>query len=265
MEPETGFVPVDGGRLWYEVAGEGAPVVLLHGGLWDSRMWDDQFEALAERCRVVRYDLRGYGRSDRPEAVYSHSGDLAAVMDHLGIPRGTLVGLSMGAATAIDFAIENPERVEALVLAAPGLGGYEWSAELERRYAPAEAALEAGDIEKAAALELAIWAPTRKKAEGPDVRIREIAMENAHQVALDPALRKGLDPPAVGRLGEIKAPTLVISGDKDLQDVKKIAATLLAEIPDARRAVMQGADHIVNMRRPADFTARLLGFLDQIF
>ena len=267
MNPQSGTIAVDGGRLWYEAAGEGAPVVLLHGGLWDSRMWEDQFEPLAERCRVVRYDLRGYGRSSRPEGSYSHSDDLKAVLDHLGIERASLVGLSLGAAIAIDFTLEHPDRVHALVLAAPGLGGYEWSADLEKRYAPAEAALEKGEIERAAELELAIWTKrSRTKGEDHrDVRMREIAKENAHQVALDPALRQKLDPPAIGRLGEIKAPTLVISGDKDLPDVKKIAALLLAGIPDARRAVMQGADHVVNMRRPADFTARLLGFLDQVF
>lgn len=266
MNPQSGTIAVDGGQLWYESDGEGAPVVLLHGGLWDSRMWEDQFEPLAERCRVVRYDLRGYGRSTRPKGSYSHSDDLTAVLDHLDIERASLVGLSMGSAVAIDFTLEHPERVHALVLAAPALGGYEWSADLEKRYGPAEAALEKGDIERAAELELAIWTkPSRKKEDFRDLRMREIAKENAHQVALDPALQRRLDPPAIGRLGEIKAPTLVISGDKDLPDVKKIAALLLSEIPDARRAVMQGADHVVNMRRPADFTARLLGFLDQVF
>ncbi|HJR18547.1 MAG TPA: alpha/beta hydrolase, partial [Actinomycetota bacterium] len=175
MNPETGFVPVDGGRLWYEVAGEGAPVVLLHGGLWDSRMWEDQFEALAERCRAVRYDLRGYGQSDRPEKSYSHSDDLAALLDHLKIERAALVGLSMGAAVAIDFTLENPGRVDALVLAAPGLGGYEWSEDLERKYAPVEEALEKGELERAAELELAIWARKQKKDDPRDLRMREIA------------------------------------------------------------------------------------------
>ncbi|MGH2725536.1 MAG: alpha/beta fold hydrolase [Actinomycetota bacterium] len=264
MNPETGFVSVDGGRLWYETVGEGAAVVLLHGGLWDSRMWDDQFSALAERCRVVRYDLRGYGRSDRPESEYSHTEDLERLMSKLKIPAAALVGLSMGGAVAIDFTLENPDRVAALVLAAPGLGGYEWSADLERRYGPAEAALKKGDIQRAAELELEIWAPGRKDT-GPDVRIKEIAMDNAHQVTLDPKLLRRLEPPAIDRLGEISVPTLVISGDRDLPDAKKIAKLIVEGVPGALRAVMQGADHIVNMRRPADFTARLLGFLDHIF
>ncbi len=261
---ETGFASVDGGRLWYEVAGEGAPVVLLHGGLWDARMWDDQFESLAERCHVVRYDLRGYGRSDRPEAEYSHSDDLAGLLTFLKIKRAALIGLSMGAAVAVDFALEHPDRVDALVLASPGLGGYEFSKDLGRRYKKAEAALEKGDIQRAAELELQIWAPVRS-ATGPDLRIKEIAMDNAHQVALDPALRRHPDPPAVERLGEISVPTLVVSGDQDLPDVERIAELIMSRVPGARRAVMQGADHVVNMRRPADFTARVLGFLDHIF
>jgi pimeloyl-ACP methyl ester carboxylesterase len=264
MNATTGFVSVNGGRLWYETAGEGVPVVLLHGGLWDSRMWDDQFEPLAERCRVVRYDLRGYGRSDRPEAEFSHTEDLARLMSKLKIPSAALVGLSMGGSIAIDFALEHPDRVSALVLAAPGLGGYEFSATLERRFGPAETALNKGDIQRAAELELEIWAPVRKDT-GPDLRIKEIAMDNAHQVALDPKLQRRLDPPAIDRLGEISVPTLVISGDQDVPDMGKIADLIVDRIPGALRAVMQGADHVVNMRRPADFTARLLGFLDQIF
>lgn len=264
MNPTTGFVSVDGGRLWYETAGEGAPVVLIHGGLWDSRMWDEQFEPLAERCRVVRYDLRGYGRSDRPEAEYSHTDDLAGLMTKLKIPSAALVGLSMGGEIAIDFALEHPDMVAALVLAAPGLGGYEFSAALERRYAKAEAALEEGDIRKAAELELKIWAPARDGTPR-DLRIQEIAMDNAHQVAIDPKLQRRIKPPAIDRLGEISVPTLVISGDQDVADMDRIAKLIVERIPGARRAVMQGADHAVNMRRPADFTARLLGFLDQIF
>ncbi len=264
MTAQSGFVTVDGGRLWYETDGEGAPVVLVHGGLWDSRMWDDQFGPLSERCRVVRYDLRGYGRSDRPTSEYSHSDDLAGLMTKLKIKRAALVGLSMGGAIAIDFALDHPDRVDALVLAAPGLGGYELSSDLERRYAPAEKALEKGDVQKAAELELEIWSPVRSET-GPDVRIKQIAMDNAHQVALDPALRRQMKPPAVERLEEITAPTLVISGDRDLPDMDRIAELIVGRVPGARRAVMQGADHAVNMRRPADFTARLLGFLDQIF
>lgn len=264
MTAQSGFVKLDGARLWYERDGEGSPVVLVHGGLWDSRMWDDQFAALAERCLAVRYDLRGYGRSDRPTAEYSHSDDLAGLMTKLKIKQAAIVGLSMGGAVAIDFALEHPDRVAALVLAAPNLGGYEFSADLGRRYAQAEKALEAGDVQKAAELELEIWSPVRSEA-GPDIRIKEIAMDNAHQVALDPTLQRRVQPPAIERLEEITAPTLVITGDRDLPDMDRIAELITDKVPGALRAVMQGADHAVNMRRPADFTARLLGFLDQIF
>ena len=81
-------------------------------------------------------------------------------------------------------------------------------------------------------------------------------MDNAHQVTLDPALRRRPDPPALERLGEISVPTLVVSGDQDVPDVERIAELIVSRVPGARRAVMQGADHVVNMRRPADFTAR---------
>jgi 3-oxoadipate enol-lactonase len=264
MGSEQGFVPVEGGRLWYEAAGSGPPVVLVHGGLWDSRMWDDQFPALAERYSVVRYDLRGYGRSDRPSGPYSHIDDLAAVLAHAGIERAALVALSMGGAIAVDATIEQPELVSALVLAGTGLSGFDFSDDLERAYAPVEKALEAGDIQGAAELELDIWCPLRTDPE-IDAHLRRMSIDNADQVALDPSLRRRLDPPAVERLGEISVPTLVVSGGADLPDMIRVAELIISRVPGARSAVLEGVDHAVNMRKPAEFTALVLDFLAAVF
>ena len=120
-----GFVEVDGGRLFYEEAGAGRPVVFVHPGLWDRRTWDDQFPAFAERFRAIRYDVRGYGRSSRPEpgASYSHGRDLLALLDATEVTQSAFVGCSMGGGISIEFALEHPERVWALVPVASGLGG----------------------------------------------------------------------------------------------------------------------------------------------
>jgi len=111
----TGFVEVEGGSLYAESGGEGSPLVMIHPGLWDSRTWDPQIQAFTEEHRVVRYDVRGYGRSSVPSPgrPYSHVRDLLTVMDAHEVERAALIGCSMGGAIAVDAALSAPERVTA--------------------------------------------------------------------------------------------------------------------------------------------------------
>ena len=124
---DQGTVPVEDGFLGYEIAGTGPSVVLLHAGLLDSRMWDGQFHLLKEHYRVLRYDARGRGRSSTPASDFAHYEDLALLIDELDVSSPTLVGVSLGARTAVDFAIDRPERLAGLVLAGPGISGWQFS------------------------------------------------------------------------------------------------------------------------------------------
>ena len=117
----TGFADVGGSKLYYEIAGKGPAVVLIHGGLVDSRLWNGQFEKFARHFKVIRYDLRGFGRSDFSYGPYSHVADLHSLLTYLKIESASLVGLSLGGIIAADFAIEHPEMVEKLVLTSSGL------------------------------------------------------------------------------------------------------------------------------------------------
>jgi 3-oxoadipate enol-lactonase len=258
----SGYAPVSGGRLWYEVAGSGPAVVLVHAGLWDGRIWDDQMEPFAERHRVVRYDLRGFGRSDRFDRPFSERQDLVELMDRLEIERATLVGASVGGALAIDFAIEHPERVDALVLVAPGLSGDDTPdpEEVMPTFERMGQAVERGDLEGAVDAELEVWAPLRTDPQ-VDARIRAIAQDNRHELTLDWKLDRRLEPPAAGRLGEIRARTLLIIGDSDLSVMDVIADKIVGGISGARKAVIAGADHLPNMRRPEEFNRLVLEFL----
>src|SRR3954470_6711245 len=110
----SGFAEVNGTKLYYEAAGSGPAVVLVHGGLVDSRLWDEQMQPLSQRFRVVRYDLRGFGKSAAPAGQYWPTEDLRALLDYLKIEKATVVGLSLGGIVAADFAFEHPERVERL-------------------------------------------------------------------------------------------------------------------------------------------------------
>jgi 3-oxoadipate enol-lactonase len=149
-----------------EVAGDGPGVALLHSTVCDSRMWDAEFPALAERYRVLRFDLRGYGRSDLPPGPFSFVDDLRALLDEAGLERTALVGVSAGAALALDFAVAEPERVIGLVLGAPGIGGLDWSEEVQRFAEREDELLDAGDLDGAVELNLRMWVDGPRR--GPD-------------------------------------------------------------------------------------------------
>ena len=256
----------DGGRLAFDVAGDGPDVVLLHPGLWDRRTWDRQMTTFpAAGYRVTRYDARGYGASTRPDArPYSHVRDLEALIDALGITVAALVGCSMGGSIAIDFALEHPERVWALVPVAAGLGGFEPLEEEEDWWAiataPVDEALEAGDLERAEDARLAIWAPLG--ADDPaGARIRGLAFENIHELTMDESAHEDLDPPAATRLGEIDVPTLVVEAEHDPPFSRRESHLIATGILDAQRVAIEGADHVVNLRQPERFEEAVLAFL----
>jgi pimeloyl-ACP methyl ester carboxylesterase len=267
----TDSVEVNDGRLEFDVAGEGPPVVFLHPGLWDRRTWDEQFGVFSRTYRVLRYDARGYGRSSRPEPglPYSHVQDLAAVMDAVGFERAALVSCSMGGGTAIDFALVHPDRVSALVVAAPGVSGTdegtpEEEAWFEERQAPIEALIEAGDLEAAQDLRLrSMWAQLGIEDEA-GARIRRIALDNLHELTMDESAHRGIDPPAIERLEQIAAPTLVLPSDHDPPWTERTCRILAERIPNARLVQIPEVDHVVNVRKPAEFNRAVLEFLGEV-
>lgn len=270
---ETAVVAVNGGRLEYDAAGEGPAMVLLHPGLWDRRTWDDQFGIFAKTYRVVRYDARGYGRSSRPEPgrPYSHVEDLLALLDANRIDRVALVGCSMGGGIELDFTLAHPERVSALVLAAPGLSGFEgtpeeeaeWQSEWGELDREIEEAIAAGELERAQDLRLRIWAPLGTEDDAGR-RIREIAFDNLHEITMDESAAVTLDPPAIERLEEIAVPALVLPADRDPPWHVRICEVVAARIPGARLVRIPDTDHVVNMRKPAEFNRVVLEFLGEV-
>jgi 3-oxoadipate enol-lactonase len=240
--------------LWYEAGGSGPPVVLLHESVVDSRIWDRFLPFVTDRVTAIRYDQRGYGRSPMWDGPYSPVDDLISVLDAAGVARAPLVGTSRGGRIAIQAAIERPERVSALVLAVSGLAGrplnVEGTPEQEVRWERAEAA---GDVTELAELDLEIWAPM-----GVDDELRTMFLENAEASnAEDPALEE----PSVGRLGEIAVPTLVVTAGRDVPALDDVGDLLAREIPGARRAVIEEADHMIQWRAPEELAHLVLDFL----
>jgi pimeloyl-ACP methyl ester carboxylesterase len=256
----------DGGSLAFDIDGVGPDVVLLHPGLWDRRTWDPQMTTFpAAGFRVTRYDARGYGASTRPDArPYSHVRDLEVLMDALDITSAALVGCSMGGGIGIDFALEHPGRVWALVPVAAGLGGFEPLEEEEDWWAaataPVDEALEAGDLERAEDARLAIWSPLGADDQA-GARIRELAFENIHELTMDESAHEDLDPPAATRLGEIDVPTLVVEADHDPPFSRRESHLIATGILDAQRVTIEDTDHVVNLRQPGRFDEAVLAFL----
>lgn len=265
-----GFVAVPGGRLWAQWAGEGSGVVLAHAGIADARMWDPQWEALAARHRVVRYDLRGFGRSDVEHVTFSNRDDLVAVMDAAGLDRAVLVGCSRAGQIVVDTALEFPDRVAGVVWVCGGLSGSELEDTPEEQavFARGEALEAAKDWAALADLDVAAWVDgigqPAGRAPGP-VRdlVRRMAFETYVQEKPygDPIQ---LDPPAAGRLAELRMPLLAVVGLLDIAAVPATADLLVAEVAGARRLDAPGVAHLPSLERPEWFTDRLLEFLAEV-
>jgi 3-oxoadipate enol-lactonase len=256
----SGYAQARGGKIYYEVSGTGPVVVLIHGGQLDRRMWDEQFALFAQHYRVIRYDVRGFGKSPAPTKIYADEDDLFDLLSSLKIDKATIVGLSLGGRIAIDFALAHPEKVRAIIPVAPGLSGFSFSPDADF-WASLEAA-QAGDWEKVADLwlESGYMAPAM---ENPKIarRIRQLSVENAHQYLDDFLYERRLKPPAIERLPHIHVPTLILVGSRDVNDIHEIAGLLYARIPGAKEIVIAGAGHMVNMEKPAEFNRAVLDFL----
>jgi 3-oxoadipate enol-lactonase len=263
-EGESGLAAVNGTKLFYELRGRGDVVVLLEGGQLDHRLWDEQFEAFARRYRVLRLDVRGFGKSaDAVEAYQSHE-DLYVLLKKLGIARAHLVGLSLGGRIAVDLALTHPEVVRSLVLAGPGLSGFPWSRTKTDWGRRIDRAVRAHDASAAVDgwLESDYLKPAATNPRTRD-RVRALAHGN-ERCWLQPEVEKELAPPAYQRAGEIRAPALVLVGARDNADIQKIADHLIAKIPGARKQVFDGAGHLLNLEQPARFDAAVLDFLAAI-
>jgi pimeloyl-ACP methyl ester carboxylesterase len=261
---ETGFAAVNGTRLYYETAGSGEPLVFLHAFMLDTRMWDDQFDALAPAFRVIRYDARGFGRSElpKPGEPYSHVDDLTALLEKLEAPLPHLVGASMGGRFALDYGVTHPDRLRSLAVIDPVVDGWHWSAEWLASYAPIVDAGRRGDLR--AAKELYLDHPLFASArEQPALAARLKAMvEDYSGWHLDhPNTERLVAPPAVKQLGRIRVPTLVLVGERDLPEFQRIAEEVERGVASGTYLTIPGAGHLASMEAPEAVTRALRAFL----
>jgi 3-oxoadipate enol-lactonase len=246
--------------LFYEVSGTGEPVVLIHGFSLDRRMWQPQIAALEQRFRVIRYDLRGHGKSEPPMASYAPYDDLKSVMDALGLERAVLIGHSAGAEVAIDFALAYPGRVARLVLAGPGLGGYTPTPPLTW-VTPVFQAAAAGNIDDATRLWLDTPIMRLMNDTTASPTVTRIVSENSRIWSYRTNPARPLTPAAITRLGEIECPTLIVVGSRDLPHIHDIVSRLDAGIQRSDRVVIPNAGHLLTIDAAAAFNETLAAFL----
>lgn len=263
---EVGYAELGQSRLYYEIAGEGEPtVVLLHGGMLDASMWDEQFELLSRSHRALRYDASAHGRSALPPDAYWDHADLRGLMDHLGIDRAVLVGLSMGGRVAVDMALEEPQRVQAVVAVSPGLGGYRFESEFHAANRKSMiAAWKSGDFDAVVEAFQRDWTDGPHRApEDVDPGVRERVREMARSTVESVMEGRSLHPPAIERLDELELPMLVVVGELDDPGILEIGSMLVAADPNAELVTVPGVAHMVNLEVPERFNELLLGFLDR--
>ena len=269
MKTETGIVELKDGKIYYEVAGEGETLVLSHAGFLESGMWDAQWDAFSERYHVIRYDMRGYGKSSVLDKPIIRRDDLHQLLDYLKVEKAHLLGCSMGGEIVIDFTLEHPERVTSLISVSAVPSGFQMQGKPPDELMEMMAALQKGDRERVRELQIRIWvdgpfrqpeqvnADTRKQA----AHINKSAVENGTWEKADSQPLSPLNPPAVERLDTLKMPMLIITGALDNPEILRAANVMQVAIPHAQKIIISETAHVPNMEKPAEFNKVVLDFL----
>ncbi len=272
---DTGYAEVNGTKLYYEVAGSGKPLVLIHGNFGDRRHWDLQFSQLSKKYKVVRYDCRGYGKSSLPKTdeLYRDADDLKALLEFLRIRKAHLCGLSQGGDIAIDFVLSYPSMVISLIPIGPqvmGMGEEEFS--MASFDTVKTVAIQALDLLKSKGAKAAtdfLWtgnhvfgkslisAATRKA-------LLQMGYEYSWWRYLNKNKREYAFPMAIRKLNEIKVPTLIVTAEYDLPLCKDLANLMAKKISNSKLVSLKNAGHIMNMDQPAKFNEVISEFIDQI-
>jgi pimeloyl-ACP methyl ester carboxylesterase len=267
------FAPSGAAQLAYQTAGQGFPVVLLHAGIADSRMWAGQVEALRQRYQAVTYDMRGYGQCLPVDEAYTPQGDVIALLDHLGIAQAVLVGCSNGGRIAINTALAYPERVKALIHVNGGLNGFDYLAHMSPQEldleTQIEAAAEQGDLDLTNELEVRLWVDgLQRSPDQVDPAVRQLVAQMNRQALLYQQQGLGqevpLQPPAAERLANLTLPMLIVTGTLDTPSAQACAEYILQRAPQARQVLIPDTAHLPNLERPAEFNQAILEFLEQV-
>lgn len=263
---KTGSYVFNGTTFHYDVVGEGEPVVFLHAGICDRRMWTPQMDPLAQQFRLYRYDMRGFGQTTVADMEFSHLEDLEAFLNHCQLDAAHLVGCSKGGTLSLDFALAQPDRVKSLTMVCSNPSGYPFQGDAPPLWDALVAAFNEKDIEKTVSLEIEFWVDgwQYRPAGAAPSHIRELVREMNTMVLKNELKGMGTERPlsvkAVDQLHHLMTPLLLIYGAFDDDEIEQSGNLLMAQQPDAEKHVLQAA-HLPNLEQPGQFNQILTAFL----
>jgi 3-oxoadipate enol-lactonase len=257
----NGYLDADGSKIYYEECGSGPSIVLLHDGLVHTVTWDGVWDSLCGKFQVVRYDRRGYGRSDSPKAPFSPADDLYKLLNHLNLQHSVIVGSSSGGALAIDFALEHPQMVDGLFLIGPVLHGMRDSAYFVARGDKNNEPMQRGDLKAVADN----WSKDKFLIAGDNPtackKLYDALVGSPQNLKYSNRFETQLSLPAANRLPEIKAPALILAGESDIADVHAHCGAINTGIRESARVVVKDAGHFIQLEKPEEIIDRLKRFV----
>ena len=267
-----GYFDLGDGQIYYETAGKGTPLVLSHAAFLDGRMFDTIWEPLAEQFRVIRYDMRGFGKSSPATGPLCRRNDLDRLLTHLDVNQAHLVGCSNGGQISLDLALEQPQRVKSLTLVGSTPSGFALHGEPPRYLMEMFAAAQSGDFNLANELQIRIWLDGQhREPDQVDPVLRKFALEmnripvtqNTFFISdMQPA--DPLDPPAIARLESVACPAWIVAGALDHSEVLRAADEMANRIPKARKTIIESTGHVPSYEQPERFVEMLMNFLGGI-
>ena len=268
-QTKSGLAHIDNAQIYYETAGKGMPLVMIHAGVADSRQWNNEFAFFAQNYQVIRYDMRGYGKSEPVDGEFSHMGDLILLLDTLELHEPlVMMGCSMGGGLAMDFALTQPSRVRALIMVDAGPSGLELNVSTPAKFAEVEKAFEAGELDLVAEIETQIWFDGMDRtSEQVNQAMRKLVYEMDRKVLSHEVRQLGkrlpnTQTPAFDRLTALHIPVLVIVGAHDTPYMLAAADYMIEKIQSARKVIIEDAAHLPNMDQPHEFQGIVKAFLE---
>ena len=271
IQTKSGFVNNGNAQLYYETAGQGIPFVMIHAGVADNRQWNNEFTFFAQNYQVVRYDMRGYGKSEPVDGEFNPMDDLVALLDALAIHEPVvMMGCSMGGGLAMDFTLTHPSRVKALIMVGSAPSGLELDVPTPAKFAEVEKAFEAGDLDLVSELETQIWFDGMGRTpQQVNQAMRKLLYDMnrqalAHEVKQLGKRLPNAPVPAFEHIAELKIPVLIVVGTYDTPYILAAADYMVEGIPSAQKVVIEDAAHLPNMDHPEEFQVHIKQFLDKL-